>query len=74
MKVYIRRWSNDNRQYVMEGAHQIDMYNGIAFEHVKGGKGAITTVMENTRVRSIFLHPGEANALVVYVEDATKGE
>jgi hypothetical protein len=61
MKVYIRRWRKGERNYVQEGSHEIDAYNGLVF----GLKGDL----ESVTVRSIFLHAGEKNALVVYVED-----
>lgn len=72
MKVYIRRWKNGDRNYVMEGPYEIDAYNGLTFQTVKGGNGATTVVLGNTKVRTVFLHAVEPNALVMYVEDAEK--
>lgn len=71
MKVYIRRWRNGERNYVMEGPYVIDAYNGLTFQTMEGGNGATTLVLGNTKVRTVFLHAGEKDALVMYVEDAT---
>lgn len=70
MKVYIRRWKGDQRNYISEGPYMIDSYNGISFEQDRESPPPPTAVvLHETYVHTIYLHASEPNALVVYVED-----
>jgi hypothetical protein len=67
MKVYIRRWRKDERNYVQEGPYEIDQYEGLSFSFKEEFTACTKLVLG--RVRNMFLHAGEENALVVYVEE-----
>lgn len=73
MKVYIRRWMRDKKNYDQEGPYEIDAYNGIGFTDKEEEYTTLEHVVKG-RVQSMFLHAGQANALVVYVEDVERKE
>lgn len=68
MKTYIRKWDKEMKSYVHLEPRRIDAYEGLHFLATSLTSNA-TDELVGMRVRSIFLHASEPNALVVYVEE-----
>jgi hypothetical protein len=67
MKVYVRRWNAERRQYSEEGPYEVGQYEGVCFVTKEANAEVFPAV--RGRVRNIFLHAKQADALCVYVED-----
>lgn len=68
MKVYIRRWKAEQKNFVREEPFEIDAYNGVGFTDLTEKFRATERTIKG-KVQTIYLHASEPNALVVYVED-----
>lgn len=66
MKVYVRKWTATGMYEVVKTI-EIDSYNGLTFTNYKENVTRESDVLG--RVQCIYLHAGEPNALVVYVEE-----
>lgn len=68
MKVYIRRWKSEQKNFVREEPFEIDAYNGVGFTSMEEEFRATEHTVKGV-VQTIYLHASEPNALVVYVEE-----
>ena len=66
MKVYVRKWNGDWKNYV-QSVHEIDAYNGLTF--FRYGENVVYDGDVHGRVQKIYLHASEPNALCVSVEE-----